>query len=248
MPKPKKQIKSPKLSGNKIKVLRKSGKGQRPKGMNKSISTHLVKIGKKHAIRKRRPGFKVKTFKEFQKIFPKASLDAQKANYKLYLRDNQKSVLSLQKSWYDFYIAGLPVPKFSKIDLRKSSPNRFATYMEDVRKRFGKLEETHVNGRPIKILELDAKENKKLVKGLAKDLATIFNLGYYPEYFDFWHFYGKGKSKNRVILDFDSFKKIPFELKSETKVIAETKLMTLLKYFQGGCKEIFYEEFYKHLK
>ncbi|MFA6268358.1 MAG: hypothetical protein WC652_00950, partial [archaeon] len=58
----------------------------------------------------------------------------------------QEEALTQQHIWRDFYQAGLPVPRFSKIDFRNTSKNYLTIFTEDMQKRFGKLLPTHVKG------------------------------------------------------------------------------------------------------
>jgi hypothetical protein len=119
----------------------------------------------------------------------------------------RKAAIRGQLAWRTMWKAGLPVPEISKIDLRKGSKQYLHLFVEDLRKHYGKLEDCHERGQPIFFKKFSFPKDKRLLTHLANDIATIHSLGYTPDNVDFWHFYKKGTSWGRVIIDFDGFRK-----------------------------------------
>jgi hypothetical protein len=159
-----------------------------------------------------------------------------------------------QKVWKAFFKAGLPVPRFSKLDLRVESETFLATFMEDMRERFGKLYDGHRGGRPDIDLFRRVNKDRKLVRTLANDLATIFNLGYTFPFLDFWHFYEMGNGKlGRVILDFNAFEKIDLDAKAHTKRVDQAqakeihKNLANLRQVLGAEFDVFAEQLLEKL-
>ncbi|MFA6268488.1 MAG: hypothetical protein WCW13_03360 [archaeon] len=54
---------------------------------------------------------------------------------------------------------------------------------------------------PTFLTQLSTKKDGALIRNLATDTARIFNAGIFPTYFDFFGFYPKGNSYERVITD-----------------------------------------------
>lgn len=136
----------------------------------------------------------------------KTFFGARKQYLSVNARDNRVVAI---KAWRRLKRAGLPVPGFFRINLKKGA-DYLAVYMEDMQKLKGRLIETHSNGRPEKFRNLNVKEHKLLIKALAKDLGTIYGEGLYCPYIDFWHFYKTAEGNiDRVILDLESFKLTP---------------------------------------
>jgi hypothetical protein len=121
----------------------------------------------------------------------------------------QQHLINNQKVWLDFYNAKLPVPKLHKLDLRKKSPTFEQVIMSNLKKGRKKLIPVNIGSVPKNLLLLNHKTDKKLIKNLANDFATIMNLGYSPSVIDFWHFYQKGNTMERIIIDFTSLRKTP---------------------------------------
>jgi hypothetical protein len=119
-----------------------------------------------------------------------------------------------QKVWLDFYNANLPVPKLHKLDLRKKSPTFENVIMSNLKKGHKKLIPVNIGNSPKNLILLNPRKDKKLIKDLATDFAKIVKLGYSPSVIDFWHFYEKGKTMERVIIDYTSLRKRPREHKS----------------------------------
>jgi hypothetical protein len=69
----------------------------------------------------------------------------------------------------------------------------------------------NIGNVPKNLILLNPKKNKKLIKNLAVDFATIIKLGYSPNVINFWHFYEKGDTMERVIIDYTSLRKRPSE-------------------------------------
>ncbi len=157
------------------------------------------------------------------------------------------SFLNHQKAWKAFKKAGLPVPTFSKLMLKKDNPYYLSVFMEDLEKKYGPLRDIHIEGYPKRLSELTAKNNSTLIRDLASDLATIHKLGFSTEFIDFWHFYITPNGKtNRVILDFNDFYKAKHP--QDTRIKANENIRMIKYYF--GKKEfyIFYKEYLRNLR
>lgn len=120
----------------------------------------------------------------------------------------RKIALQGQLAWRAFKRAGLPVPSFSRMDLRKKSNAYLTNYMEDVSLKHRKLFDGHEKGIPVFLKRFSFQKDKNIIMDLAKDLATIHNLGFATHHLDFWHFYQSGNTYGRVILDFHDFFKV----------------------------------------
>lgn len=240
----KKRINSPSIVNKKILEGRVVGKGQRPD----SIPVHEVNIaGKKGVVRKRRF---VEDYNSFEKymIFNNPKLAGQKNKIKEIYSNYKKTMVSnaidSQLAWRSFFNAGLPVPKFSKIDLRRRK-EFLATYMENLELRHGKLVDCHLRGKPVELKKLKVNLNSGLLRDLGGDLANIYNLGFYPKLIDFWHFYGEGRKKGRVILDFDSFRKV--KSREEFKEFSLSSILTIKEFLGKKEFDIFLDSFLKRL-
>jgi hypothetical protein len=134
-------------------------------------------------------------------------LNPNRPGYKVAMQSVRRNLIAQQKAWFALFKAGLPVPRFHKIDLRRQSKHYLSTFMEDMSKRFGKIYTGHIMGVPVFFDGLSLKRDRTLIRNLAKDLAKINGLGYFPEAADFWSFYRKNASWDRVIFDFGAFGK-----------------------------------------
>lgn len=133
-----------------------------------------------------------------------------------------------QKVWFDFYTSGLPVPHFSKVDLRRGNPNYLSVYMENMEQKDSRLSTCHdPEYGYLKIRWISSKENSKLIQDMAKDYAKITNLGYVNSYVDFWFFYKKGETRERVIMDYTGFKKFPLDFPENSR--EKTNFDTMFK-------------------
>ncbi|MFA5764141.1 MAG: hypothetical protein WC915_05020 [archaeon] len=191
------KINSPRLSGNKPIRIKTIGNGQQ--GVGESVKRTLignVQTAEKHF---------------HESIVEKMSLKSRKRVFMVWEKPNDivADAILAQKVWFAFYKAGLPVPRFSKIDLRGKSKTFLSRYMEDMGLRHGELTDGHLIGKPREDIFNNVKKDPKLIKFLARDLATIYNSGYFSSFMDFWHFYKLSNKKlDRVILDFESFEKL----------------------------------------
>ncbi|VVB74947.1 Uncharacterised protein [uncultured archaeon] len=119
------------------------------------------------------------------------------------------SIIRQQKTWADLRKNGLPVVEFSKVDLRKSSKTRLHVFVPNLERRYGKLIPTHDSAwmyegglpKPTFLKQLKLSTDKKLIDELSSDLAKIHKLHYAAWVVDFWHFYKKGDTYERIILD-----------------------------------------------
>ncbi|MFA6268847.1 MAG: hypothetical protein WCW13_04895 [archaeon] len=149
----------------------------------------------------------------------------------------REDIIGRQKVWGAFKQAGLPVAGYHKIDLRKElvggkvNPYYLSTFMPNMEAK-KKLQLVHdAYGRPVFLSRLSVSQDRKLIKSLAKDLATIHSVGFaFKKYVDFWHFYPKGKTFGRVILDFEEFAKNMGEKKCVENVIV---VLNYLKPTEG---------------
>ncbi len=216
MSKPRK-VNAPRLTGSKFKFGRKRGVGKDGlvSEVNINGSKRISLIKEDHIFRKER-GSKlfrfIKKFSIFNRLPVTGGSKQKRAIRKHFL-------ISEQRAWHELYKAGLPVPKFHKIDMRIKSKNYMGIFMEDFSKKHGKLYTAHERGIPLFFKKFSLKKNRVLLKTLAKDLVTINKLGYFPTAVDFWSFY---KDKNtgawkRVIFDFGTFGHKHFENKKTGK-------------------------------
>lgn len=128
-----------------------------------------------------------------------------KSNFQRYTPE--KIAIIGQQAWFAFLKAKLPVPKISKLDLRKNSKYYLHLFVEDLRKRHGELIDCHTQGDPTFFKRLLIPRDRIILKKLAGDLSKIHSLGFAAENVDFWHFYRKKNTWDRVIIDFDGFRK-----------------------------------------
>jgi len=120
-----------------------------------------------------------------------------------------------QLKWHTFHKLGLPVPEFSKSDFRKNSPTRLHVLVPNLEKRHGKL--TPINhegdwserrGEPTFLSKLKLATDKRVIGELADDLVTLHRNNYRAFWIDFWHFYPKGKTYGRLMLDYENLDKL----------------------------------------
>jgi hypothetical protein len=76
----------------------------------------------------------------------------------------RKAAIRGQIAWRTLFRAGLPVPEISKIDLRKKSSTYLHLFVEDLRKKYGKLEDCHEHGQPTFFKKFSFPKDKKLLK------------------------------------------------------------------------------------
>jgi len=187
-------MRAPRLTGAKITKGKVIGRGQR-------LFVRPVKevlIDGEHTAAKRPP----RLIERVRRKFIKSGYDTAKMPNAL------KTAILAQEVWRDFQKANLPVPSYSKIDLRSTSPTFMTRFMENLKIKYGPLIDGHKHGAPKKEVFERVRKDPELVKKLAQDFATIHNLGYTSELLDFWHFYEKNGKLNRVIIDFESFERI----------------------------------------
>ena len=157
------------------------------------------------------------------------------------------SFLNHQKAWRALRKAGLPVPKFSRVMLKKDHLYYLTAFMEDMEKKHGPLLDGHVGGYPMHLETLKVGKNSTLIKSLASDLATIHKLGFSTTHIDFWHFYtNKLGEEERIILDFNDFYKAKGP--DEANIIARKNVRTMQEHL--GKKEffIFYKNYLRQMK
>ena len=218
------KISNPKLKGSKIKISKSLGKGQGG-GLSPKVRRAII----------REPGTKRKVYAAMKKlaIFGET--------YK------REDIAQGQVAWKAFYRAGLPVPKFSKVELRKGHEHYLAVFMEDMVKKHGRIIDGHELGQPVFLRKLSVERNGSLIKNLAKDLATMHNIGFTTRYLDFWHYYKNRKGKwNRVILDFNGFEK-EFD-KNVTITRLRHNITHAKEHFGKREFMLFFEEYLKHYK
>jgi hypothetical protein len=221
---------SPNLLKSKIKIGRIIGIGQ-------SLTKTVVRSAK---IVERINGKKVKFY------------GIKKTNDKF----DRKQIVVQQRVYRLLKKAGLPVPNFSRT--HTINKNRFFggtnIYMENVQKRCGKLFDCHNFGNPVFFKKFSAKKDSKLIKDLARDLATIHNLGITTSFVDFWHFYKiqgglfKKNTWGRVIIDFDKFD-LEKNRSHQDRIEREYKILTDIKHFSNEeVFKLFYQEYSLHAK
>ena len=125
----------------------------------------------------------------------------------------KEKAIEYQKKIDTFRKAGLPVPKYSKVDLRENSPTYLHIFQPDLEAKYGKLIPINNNrgvpdGKPAFLANLTLKKDKILIEELASDLVKIHNTKHISFWIDFWHFYKKGDTYGRLIFDLDELHKI----------------------------------------
>lgn len=193
---------SPQLFQSKIKLGKIVGKGQIDDlSMPVRKATIFDKRHKFSAVRKNNATVSVSELRADQKEWKVTFDRGVKGGHARRLRANAIN------AWRKLKKAGLPVPGFLRVQLKKGA-DYLATYMEDMRLGRGKLTDTHKKGTPIELRGLKAETDSQLIKSLGRDLGVIYDQGLFCQSLDFWHFYNKKDgTKERVILDFDSFSK-----------------------------------------
>lgn len=124
----------------------------------------------------------------------------------------ERGAIEYQQKLQVFRKMGLPVPAYSKVDLRKKSPTYLHIFQPNLERKHGKL--TPVNlytneqaGRPVFLGELTLAKDRALIGKLAEDLVKLNENGYVSHWIDFWHFYKKQDSYERLIFDIDELHK-----------------------------------------
>ncbi len=198
----KRKFLSPQLFQSKIKLGKIVGKGQIDDlSMPVRKATIFDKKHRFNAVRKNNATVSISELRPGQKEWTVTFDRGIKGGHARRLRANAVN------AWRKLKKAGLPVPGFLRVQLKKGS-DYLATYMEDMRLGRGKLTDTHKKGTPVELRGLKAESDSELIKSLGKDLGVIYDQGLFCQNLDFWHFYNKKNgAKERVILDFDSFSK-----------------------------------------
>ncbi len=171
------------------------------------------------------------------------------------LLGKRERIINAKKAYAAFKRAALPVPSFFVPRLRYFSAPE-SILMENLTKRFGKIFPINPmknNTDPIFLKKLLIKKDSVLIKDLAKDLATIFNLGFVPYAMDFWMFYKKGNSYDRVISDITLFTHKNDAIHSQTpKAFFKENMRDSVFAFKENMGqrefELFYGEFLENLK
>lgn len=138
-----------------------------------------------------------------------------------YLNPTSKKerLITTQKIWFKLFEAGLPVPKFSKIDLRKSSLTYLTIFREFVKNKGKLVDCRNDKGEFILPKDFNFKRDKKLIKGIAKDLVMLGHLGITTKYLDFWNFYKmKSGGYNRILVDFNQLYFAPSPMEAKTHI------------------------------
>lgn len=167
----------------------------------------------------------------------------------------RERVINAKRAYTAFKRAALPVPSFFVPRIRYFSAPE-SILMENLVKRFGKLFPINSKKRsshPVFLKKLSVKNDSILIKDLAKDLATIFNLGFVPYAMDFWMFYKKGNSYDRVISDITLFTHKNDAIHSQTpKAFFKENMRDSVFAFKENMGqrefELFYGEFLENLK
>ncbi|MFA5764006.1 MAG: hypothetical protein WC915_04290 [archaeon] len=203
--------KSPQLKRAKLLVGRFIGEGQHLYGVDFKVKDLLVS--------EKQPSGKIKRFRSVLKNSEDNWLT--RGDFAL-----------MQRIYRKFKQANLPVPSFSRtIPKDASSRQKIVIVAENLEKKHGKLYDGHKNGELRFPKQLSIKEDRKLLVDLAKDLATIHNLGIACNYVDYFHFYKKGNSYDRVIVDFD---KLEFRSGSKLQKSIYVNLRSFLKALRYG--------------
>lgn len=120
-------------------------------------------------------------------------------NYKVGVED----IVKIQNVWKILYENNFPVPRFSKVDLRKNSPTYLNIFREFLYKK-NELIDCHKRGRFRLPKKFNFVRDKKVLNELAQDIAKLSSLGVIAEFPDFWNFYKKKDgSLGRLIVDFN---------------------------------------------
>jgi hypothetical protein len=190
------------LTNRKINRLRELGRGQQGTDSIKRTRVGNVDVAEKHISDLAR----CELVHNFKKRIRK------KKNP--YSHESVAKTITAQRAWFAFFKAGLPVPEFSKLDLRTRSNNFLSRFMQIIKPKDSQLVDGHVAGSPNPDVFVSIRKKPNKIKELAKDLVTIYDLGFFSRHLDFWHFYiGKNNEWERVILDFESFERIRKEKK-----------------------------------
>ncbi|MFA5361150.1 MAG: hypothetical protein WC290_01740 [archaeon] len=196
------RLQSPQLFQSKIKLGKVVGKGQIT-DLSKPVRKAII-IDKGHkfnAVRKNNTLVAVSEIKTKQNTWLVTLDKGIKGGPARRIRANSVN------AWRTLKRAGLPVPSFLRVQLKKGS-DYLATYMEDMRVKRGKLTDTHKKGKPVVLQELKTETDHELIKSLGRDLGVIYDNKLFCQNLDFWHFYNtNNKKRDRVILDFDSFER-----------------------------------------
>jgi|GEM_PF-1738665 len=154
----------------------------------------------------------------------------------------KSTLLKAQKVLVRLREIGLPVPRFSKIDLRRRSTTHLHLFQPNL-ERLGKLiPVNNSEGLPVFLRELDLKKDRDLIRVLARDTTTLHRNGFMTPIIDFWHFYKRGKSYGRIILDVEFL--VPSKKITQTHIIHT--LSTIDKYLGREEMQCFAREYAKH--
>ncbi len=175
----------------------------------------------------------------------------------------KRRLIATNKIWYSFYMAGLPVPRYRKIDLRTGKGSRVdkegnpikitnKNYLSVFERNVAgkkKLIQVHDSfyGNPVFFNILSLPKDKKLAINLAKDFATITNLGFDTTHFDFWELRKKGNTFERRIVDIDS----ESILRKSNLFLSESipkKLNILKLHMDGAVFKLFLQTYLSNIK
>ncbi|MFA5931048.1 MAG: hypothetical protein WC821_01925 [archaeon] len=158
----------------------------------------------------------------------------------------EKQVLVKNKRiWRKLKDAGLPVPSFYAVDLRKYSRKYKTVLMEDLTKKFGEIIPVNSDiGLPVKLGELKIPRDQALLSELGKDLAVMHNHNLFSDTIDFWGFYKKGESHGRVIIDYSRM----FEEQTYSVQSAVSQITIIRDYCSSKAGIALLESYFKNLK
>ena len=131
----------------------------------------------------------------------------------------RKKLARTKRVWRQLKGAGLPVPEQYTPIFRKKSPHYLSLVMTQLEREHGKLIKGHEtqHGSPVLFHTLDMRKDKELIGGLAKDVATIHNLGYDFPFPDIWAYYKKGNTYGRVVMDLDDIRRESPSMSAEVR-------------------------------
>lgn len=158
----------------------------------------------------------------------------------------EKQVLIKNKRiWRKLKQAGLPVPSFYAIDIRKYSRKYKTALMEDLSKKYGEIiPVNNERGLPTKLSMLKLPRDSALVNELGKDLAVMHNNNLFSDTIDFWGFYKKGESYGRVIIDYSRM----FEEQTYSVQSAASQVTIIRDYCSSKVGIALLESYFKNLK
>ncbi|MFA6064588.1 MAG: hypothetical protein WCW44_01140 [archaeon] len=168
---------------------------------------------------------------------------------------NPQRAIDYQTKWEEFKKVGLPVPDYSKVDLRKGSPTYLGIFQPDLEKRYGKLipinntsYEGH-NGRPHFLKQLKLGRDRRVLGELASDLSKLHELNYVGYWVDYWHFYKKGNSYGRLMIDLEELYKRDLTKSRDSQVASLIHMFQEFKVYLGEKEfDYFVNQYIKHCK